>query len=557
MARDGASFAITLMALIAITLSASPTKAEAATSTWARCWKEVAVAADTSVGLTLRKDAVGTLSNLKLRTTEDVKVAPVSVNNAASGAVAKLLEAKGRVVIGKGEVTATIGTRRYLIRDDAGAQLIAQPGTRFKLVNELQPELDGNFLLPAGSTVDIELSEDESLPAQVMADVMLLPDAVDGSPWLEAGLFPVVSGGRSVQVRFHAPGQPANALDARAFQSCVKYELDDGKKLIGAGVDVVSAREGIATLAVWIPNDLGRGLSWLWQPVELTVLDTATGLLAGPVEVYVGNPMISGVAALLLTVFILFVVAGIIGRGTQSPWSWASSLIDEGGGRKSLALFQMGAWTVLVIVGMFYVLAMSGNLLNVSEEMLVLLGLAGVGTVAARWINPTPDKASRNGFASMFFVGDQPDLTRLQMFLFTLLIWFYVAWRILNEQAFPALGANVLLLMGISSGVYVAAKWAHTAGPGHDLLAGARRFRLVLDTLKEATAIKEQETARHQSTVIAMQDSAGKPLPDKNEESEIANENLKRSQDELQKLKADLAKAEKDWADELEGLKTK
>jgi hypothetical protein len=542
--------------VIAIIWPAPPTKAEAAESTWAHCWKEVAVAAGTSVGLTLPKDADGKLSHFNLRTAEDVEVAPVNGNKAASGTVVKLREAKGQIVFDKGEVTATSGTKRYLIREDASIQLTAQPGTRVKLVDELLPKSDGKFLLPAGSTLDIELGSNESLPAQVMTNGMLLPDPVVGSPWLETSPFPVVSGGRSVQVRFHAPGQSVNALDTRVFQSCIKYE-QDGQKFIGAGVDVVSVRDGIATLAVWIPNDLGHGFMSVWDSVELAVLDTATGLHAHPVPVYIGNPLISGLAALVLTGLIIFVVKRWIGQGTPSSWSWASSLIDEGSGRKSLALFQMGAWTLLVIAGMFYVLAMSGNLLNVSEEMLVLLGLAGVGTVAARWINPTPDKASQTGFASMFFVGDQPDMTRLQMFLFTLLIWIYVAWRILTEQAFPTLGANVLLLMGISSGVYVAAKWAQTAGSSQDLLTEARRLRLTLDTLKEAIAIKGQQIARHESTVTATLDPAGNIHPGKDDENKRANEDLKQAKDDLAKLTINLTKAEKDWKDELESLKTK
>ena len=128
-------------------------------------------------------------------------------------------------------------------------------------------------------------------------------------------------------------------------------------------------------------------------------------------------------------------------------------------------MFQVYIWTALVLVGMFYVFFMSGDLLNISQQVLVLVGLAGVGSISARWIDTgTSGKgpATSEGFWGMFVVDGKPDLLRLQLFLFTVAIWIYVAARVFYEQAFPELDPNVLLLMGISNGVYVGGKWAVT-----------------------------------------------------------------------------------------------
>jgi dolichyl-phosphate-mannose--protein O-mannosyl transferase len=117
---------------------------------------------------------------------------------------------------------------------------------------------------------------------------------------------------------------------------------------------------------------------------------------------------------------------------------------------------------------MLYVFFMSGDLLNISQQVLVLVGLAGVGSIGARWISTGTSgtvPATGGGFWGMFVVEGKPDLLRLQLFLFTLTIWVYVAARVFYEQAFPELDPNVLLLMGISNGLYVGGKWAATAAP--------------------------------------------------------------------------------------------
>ena len=50
------------------------------------------------------------------------------------------------------------------------------------------------------------------------------------------------------------------------------------------------------------------------------------------------------------------------------------------------------------------------------------------------------------------------DLFKLQLFMFTLLIAAYVAFRVVRQSAFPIIDTEFLLLMGISNGLYVGSK---------------------------------------------------------------------------------------------------
>jgi hypothetical protein len=235
-----------LMVALALIWPASPIKAEAThPDSWAGCWKEVPIAGGTFVDLELKSESESKLNNLSFQTTEDVVVAPVSGDEAQAGAIVKLKETKGRIVPQRGDVRATQGSRSYFVQSGQAIQLEAQPGTRIKLQQDLSKSADGKFLLSPGAA-EVVLAEREPLPARLITDAMLTPAPTQGDAWLEGAFFPVVTGGRSVEVRFHAPGKTATELGGDAFQACITAE---GKKY-SAGVDVVSARDGVATLAV-------------------------------------------------------------------------------------------------------------------------------------------------------------------------------------------------------------------------------------------------------------------------------------------------------------------
>ncbi|MBT8407981.1 MAG: hypothetical protein KJP05_11025, partial [Deltaproteobacteria bacterium] len=68
------------------------------------------------------------------------------------------------------------------------------------------------------------------------------------------------------------------------------------------------------------------------------------------------------------------------------------------------------------------------------------------------------------------------------MFVFTVGTVLFVGVRIVVDQAFPVLDANLLLLLGISNGIYVGAK----AASGESPFRAAERLDLELKVLEEA-----------------------------------------------------------------------
>jgi len=213
-------------------------------------------------------------------------------------------------------------------------------------------------------------------------------------------------------------------------------------------------------------------------------------------------------------------------------------------GQQSLSLFQMFIWTVLVLVGMVYVFFMSGDLLNISQQVLVLVGLAGSGSIGARWIagsNAVGKKKRPLGFWGMFVVNGVPDLLRLQLFLFTTTIWLYVAARVFYEQRFPELDTNVLLLMGISNSIYLGTKWE----TGGSVSAALNRLKLDRDNLQVAVDNIQGELAVLQADIDALTTADGsKALAGKKEALTVAKQALVQKQSQLTTTKAALKKSQ-------------
>jgi hypothetical protein len=69
----------------------------------------------------------------------------------------------------------------------------------------------------------------------------------------------------------------------------------------------------------------------------------------------------------------------------QARWI-AGLFISPGDDDPSLSLFQVFFWTVITVWGLAFVFLETGNLLSLTPQMMALLGIAGAGSVLARWI---------------------------------------------------------------------------------------------------------------------------------------------------------------------------
>ena len=136
-------------------------------------------------------------------------------------------------------------------------------------------------------------------------------------------------------------------------------------------------------------------------------------------------------------------------------------------GNASISLAQILLWSILVFSASFYVLVVSGKLLDLTPEVLTLLGIAGGSSVIAKITASTQEekgreilgeKAREPCWPDLFRTEGRPDLYKVQLALFTTLAAFFVTGKIYGTLEFPQLPSGLLTLIGISNGVYLGAK---------------------------------------------------------------------------------------------------
>jgi hypothetical protein len=112
-------------------------------------------------------------------------------------------------------------------------------------------------------------------------------------------------------------------------------------------------------------------------------------------------------------------------------------------------------------------LVVSGKLLDLTNEVLMLVGIAGGSSVIAKITASTKDGKGAKSvppapkdpkWLDLFQSEGRPDLTKVQMALFTTLAAIFVTAKIYGTLEFPDLPAGLLTLIGISNGVYLGAK---------------------------------------------------------------------------------------------------
>lgn len=463
------------------------------------------------------------------------------LTTAGEGEIVRLMVNDGKVTIQSGPLLMIYKGVYYHVPDAIEVPLMAQAGTRLKLHT---PVAEGK--LPAEAPATVIVDSQESLRAKLTAPLRLSPTSPkDETAWVNAGALPITRGGRMLLVDLHA-SRNAPELRAETFQACI-----GGEKAL---VVLTAARDGVATLSLLVPEQVLSG-SGFYSSVSFQVLGITNSILSAPVTLRVGNPYWAALFSLLITLVLMlgfsFAIERRRGPKIRDSWSLLRLFVGQDG-EPSLSLFQMYIWTGLVVAGMIYVFLMSGDLLNISEQVLVLLGLAGLSSISSRFVGAhtagtTP--STGHGFWGMFLVGGKPDLLRLQMFIFTVAIWLYVAVQLYYEQSFPELDANVLLLMGISNGVYVGAKWA----AGGDSLAELRKLHVDREVLEEGTRLAEGKQKAAKDAIAKLPAAAERTDADK-AIAEAEEAKLAKATEDLYKLNPELQAAREKYSAELNRL---
>ena len=136
-------------------------------------------------------------------------------------------------------------------------------------------------------------------------------------------------------------------------------------------------------------------------------------------------------------------------------------------GTYSISLAQVLLWTYVTIFGIVYVHWLTGCFIDITEQILMLLGIGG-GTALAAKVNAVsrvreiPDKYLNlirreriPRLKDLLTIEGQPSIYKFQMLAFTLLTAYIVVVEIVKNYAFPEIPNSLVLLMGISGGVYL------------------------------------------------------------------------------------------------------
>jgi len=147
-------------------------------------------------------------------------------------------------------------------------------------------------------------------------------------------------------------------------------------------------------------------------------------------------------------------------------------MIETSGGRASLSQFQIVLWVFVIGAATAYVMALSGNLVPLTEGTLALLGISGVATLASQIKassaadRPEAETEKKQPAApnwhDLISSDGQIDVTRLQMLFFTVLIAVFVSMHVIDSFQIPEIPTSFLQLMGLSNGVYLASKFIPT-----------------------------------------------------------------------------------------------
>lgn len=240
-------------------------------------------------------------------------------------------------------------------------------------------------------------------------------------------------------------------------------------------------------------------------------------------------PVLAIIYAVATIVFALAVLSAVGKQYLKAPElqnaPWPLRIISTPTGHASLSQLQITLWTILVAASAVYVMALSGELIAITDGTLVLLGIAGAAALGSKvhdksqaatiqaavatsqreadkakadaTLAPTQaqkdvaDKVAQQADAKAARAQDNAqklispvvpnwydllinettrdgvtvqeiDVTRFQLLLFTLITAAFVLMNVVTTYAIPEIPTGFLTLMGISNGVYLGAKVAQS-----------------------------------------------------------------------------------------------
>jgi len=241
-------------------------------------------------------------------------------------------------------------------------------------------------------------------------------------------------------------------------------------------VELIKAEDEEAIIKAHLPENFGGlGGAFFAKPVDLLVVarnsigDKETKAEVITRQFYISSKTLAVLIWILAFIIPWFLTAFVTSRIQKNKLRaninpiW---IVSGKVGGASLSLAQILLWSILVFSASFYVLVVSGRLLDLTSDVLVLLGIAGGASVIAKITASTKDGKGQAISGAMkepkwldlIKTEGRPDLYKFQMALFTALAAVFVTKEIYSTMEFPTLPVGLLTLIGISNGVYLTAK---------------------------------------------------------------------------------------------------
>lgn len=150
-------------------------------------------------------------------------------------------------------------------------------------------------------------------------------------------------------------------------------------------------------------------------------------------------------------------------------------MVREGGPGSpySLGKTQMAFWGLLVVISFLGVWLIEHQMERIPAQVLTLMGISGVTGLGSVLINnkpapvapppgPRPPHSWNQWFLDIISDGDGVSFHRLQVVIWTLVLGSVFAWTVANTCSMPEFENTLLILMGISNGLYLGFKIPET-----------------------------------------------------------------------------------------------
>jgi hypothetical protein len=299
----------------------------------------------------------------------------------------------------------------------------------------------------------------------------------------------------TLSVRLNKPGLDF-AANRAALQACIQTSRSQGGRPANVPIEKIEGIDGSTTDAVNLVLALPAGLRpFLYDHGHVAVILSDGRFLGEDQFRLIG--VVAAFAAALAAVFVGHLLVRLLILGASGSWlSWFSAEA----GRPSLSLFQIYLWTWVVFEGCVYVAVLTGEPLAITWQVLALVGIAGAGSISSRFVTVSQERTpvtGNGGFSEIFQTDGNFDLYKLQMFLFTVFTALFVVGRVVVDRAFPELDTNLLLLLGISNGIYVGSKVAGGENP----FRAAERLDVELKVLEEAKSRADADVSRLETEI--------------------------------------------------------